>query len=102
MESNVSQKQKNQDTGVIYSCPLSLLEGNIVVPLTKILNSIRNYTYVNCKHNIHIRMHINVLEFLNIFNILTNISCHRNAVFYVKAFPITFQKAIHHQNNREK
>lgn len=47
-------------------------------------------------------MHINVLELLNIFNILTNISCHRKAVFSAKAFPITFQKAIHYPNNREK
>lgn len=37
---------KKKDTGIIYSCTLSLLEGNIAEPLTKILNSIRNYTYI--------------------------------------------------------
>lgn len=96
-------ESEGKGTGVIYPSPLSPLEGNTVAPFTKILHSIRNYTYIKYTYAYTYKyVHINAFELLNISNILTNISCHRKAVFSAKTFPITFQKAIHYPNNSKK
>lgn len=98
----VSQKQE-KDTGLIYSYPMWPLEGNTVASLTKILNSIRNYSYVNCKHNIHVSICTSMsLSFKIFLTFSQTLVAHQKAVFSAKAFPITFQKAIHYPNNREK